>query len=59
MVQRRNNLLPYYQNEIALRELIQLYSFAILKIVQKTSEINDQQKNLNLNHWSFVHQIIH
>ena len=33
--QHRNNLLPYYPKEYALRELTQLYSFTGLKIIQK------------------------
>ena len=31
IVQHRNNLLPYYPKEYALRELTQLYSFTGLK----------------------------
>ena len=38
IVQHRNNLLPYYPKEYALRELTQLYSFTGLKIVQKNSK---------------------
>ena len=38
IVQHRNNLLPYYPKEYALRELTQLYSFTGLKIVQNNSE---------------------
>ena len=34
IVQHRNNLLSYYPKEYALRELIQLYSFTGLKIIQ-------------------------
>ena len=34
IVQHRNNLLPYYPKEYALRELTQLYSFTGLKIIQ-------------------------
>ena len=38
IVQHRNNLLPYYPKEYALRKLTQLYSFTGLKIIQnKTS----------------------
>ena len=40
IVQHRNNLLPYYPKENALRELTQLYSFTGLKIVQDNSGIN-------------------
>ena len=32
IVQHRNNLLPYYPKEYALRELTQLYSFTVLKL---------------------------
>ena len=38
IIQHRHNLLPYYPNEYALRELTQLYSFTGLKIVQNNSE---------------------
>ena len=34
IVQHRNNLLPYYPKEYALRELTQLYSSTGLKIIQ-------------------------
>ena len=34
IVRHRNNLLPYYPKEYALRELTQLYSFTGLKIIQ-------------------------
>ena len=34
IIQHRNNLLPYYPKEYALRELTQLYSFTGLKVVQ-------------------------
>ena len=36
VIQHRNNLLPYYPKEYALRELTQLYSFTGLHKVQKT-----------------------
>ena len=39
-VQHRNNLLPYYPKEYALRELTQLYSFTGLKVIQNSSEQN-------------------
>ena len=46
IVQHRNNLLPYYPKEYALRELIQLYSFTGLKVIQNhphtEKEINEQ-----------------
>ena len=60
IIQHRNNLLPYYPKEYALRELTQLYSFTGLKIVQNNSgtELNhhtdeykssktDQQKEVS------------
>ena len=34
IVQHRNNLLPYYPKEYALRKLTQLYSFTGLKVIQ-------------------------
>ena len=46
IVQHRNNLLPYYPKEYALRELTQLYSFTGLKVIQNhphtEKEINEQ-----------------
>ena len=42
-VQHRNNLLTYYPKEYALRELSQLYSFTGLKIIQNSSEQNQNQ----------------
>ena len=46
IVQHRNNLLPYYPKEYALRELTQLYSLTGLKVIQKhphtENEINEQ-----------------
>ena len=50
IVQHRNNLLPYYPKEYALRELTQLYSFTGLKIIQNhpnTEEIDEQH---NIHH---------
>ena len=38
IVQHRNNLLPYYPKEYALRALTQLYSFTGLKIARNNSE---------------------
>ena len=38
IVQHRNNLLPYYPKEYALRELTQLYSFTGLKLIQNNSD---------------------
>ena len=51
IVQHRNNLLPYYPKEYALRELTQLYFFTGLKVIQNHShtekEINEQH---NVHH---------
>ena len=44
IVQHKNNLLPYYPKEYALRELTQLYSFTGLHIFDKITESNDQKK---------------
>ena len=48
IVQHRNNLLPYYPKEYALRELTQLYSFTGLKVIQNhphtEKEIDEQHK---------------
>ena len=46
IVQHRNNLLPYYPKEYALRELTQLYSFTGLHIVQNNPQI-EQKQNVN------------
>ena len=43
IVQHRNNLLPYYPKEYALREITQLYFFTGLKIVQNISETEQNQ----------------
>ena len=43
LVQHRNNLLPVYPKEYALRKLTQLYSFKGLKIVQDNSEFKQNQ----------------
>ena len=43
IVQHRNNLLPYYPKEYALRELSQLYSFTGHKVLPKISEQNRNQ----------------
>ena len=40
----RNNLLPYYPKEYALRELTQLYSFTGLKIIQNEPHLKKQNK---------------
>ena len=46
IVPHRNNLLPYYPKEYALRELTQLYSFTSLHIVQNNPQI-EQNQNVN------------
>ena len=46
IVQRRNNLLPYYPKEYLLRKLTQLYSFTGLHIVQNNPQI-EQNQNVN------------
>ena len=38
IIQHRNNLLPYYPKEYALRESTQLYSFTGLHIVQNNPQ---------------------
>ena len=43
IIQHRNNLLPYYPKEYALRELTQLYSFTGLHIVQNHLQIKQNQ----------------
>ena len=43
IVQHRNNLLPYYSKEYALRDLTQLCSFTGLKIIQDNPEIEQNQ----------------
>ena len=47
IVQHRNNLLPYYPKEYALRELNQLYSFTVLKVIQNNTQI---EPKLDENH---------
>ena len=47
IVQHRNNLLPYYPKEYALRELTQLYSFTGLKIVQNEPHLTNTEQNDN------------
>ena len=54
IIQHRNNLLPYYPKEYALREITQLYSFTGLKIAQNISETElnhhaDKQISSKLN----------
>ena len=43
IIQHRNNLLPYYPKEYALRELTQLYSFTSLHIVRNIPQIEQNQ----------------
>ena len=50
IVQHRNNLLPYYPKEYALRELTQFYSFTDLKVIQNhphTEKEIDEQHNIH------------
>ena len=50
IVQHRNNLLPYYPKEYALRELTHLYSFTGLKVIQNHSHTEkeiDEQHNVH------------
>ena len=47
IVQHRNNLLPYYPKEYALRELTQLYSFTGLEVIQN---ITQKETKLHENH---------
>ena len=42
-VQHRNNLLPYYPKEYALRKLNQIYSFTRLKVIQNNSDYNQNR----------------
>ena len=46
IVQHRNNLLPYYPKEYALRELTQLYSFTGLKVIQNNT-YTEQETNVH------------
>ena len=47
IVQHRNNLLPYYPKEYALRELTQLYSFTGLKVFQNHSHTENEVNKQN------------
>ena len=49
IVQHRNNLLPYYPKEYALRELTQLYSFTGLKFIHKNTQIEPEINETNKN----------
>ena len=53
IVQHRNNLLPYYPKEYALRELTQLYSFTGLKVIQNHTH---KEKKL-MNNTTFIKKI--
>ena len=44
IVQHRNNLLPYYPKEYALRELTHLYSFTGLKVIQNNPHTENETK---------------
>ena len=50
IVQHRNNLLPYYPKEYALRELTQSYSFTGLKVIQNNPHMEKTTKEQNDNH---------
>ena len=50
IVQHRNNLLPYYPKEYALRELTQLYSFTGLKVIQNNTKIEQKTNVSDDNH---------
>ena len=45
IVQHRNNLLPYYPKEYALRKLTQLYSFLGFKVIQNHTH-TEQETNV-------------
>ena len=47
IVQHRNNLLPYYPKEYALRELTQLYSFTGLQVIQNDPHTENTTKKRN------------
>ena len=49
IVQHRNNLLPYYPKEYALRELTQLCSFTGLKVIQNNTRIDPEKNETNEN----------
>ena len=48
IVQHQNNLLPFYPNEYALRELTQLYSFTGLKVIPYSSD-HEQNQSTDMN----------
>ena len=50
IVQHRNNILPYYPKEYALRELTQLYFFTGLKIIQNNPHTENETKEQHDNH---------
>ena len=47
IVQQRNNLLPYYPKEYALRELTQLYSFTGLNVIPNNTQIEPEINQTN------------
>ena len=49
IVQHRNNLLPFYPKEYALRELTQLYSFTGLKVIQNSTQLEPEMNEINKN----------
>ena len=50
IIQHRNNLLPYYPKEYALRELTQLYSFTGLKVIQNNPHTENETKEQHDSH---------
>ena len=56
IIQHRNNLLPYYPNENALRELTQLYSYTGINFAGKPSEFDKQSKSQLLIHSLSLHE---
>ena len=49
IVQHRNNLLPYYPKEYALRELTRLYSFTGSNVVENNTQIEQKTNENNDN----------
>ena len=56
IVQHRNNLLPYYPKEYALRELTQLYSFTGLKVIQNNPHTVNETKEQHDVHLENQHK---
>ena len=56
IAQHRNNILPYYPEEYALRELTQLFSFTGLKIVQNNSENELNRHTKKHTNWKIDQQ---